>query len=93
MQSLLRRGELYLDVLPYVYRMIHPNVRDVNTTLFNADEHLSFKLAIEIMVTFDIKLKRESLMDGDNIAKFDPDITQLVVFGAEDPTQFLTQSW
>ena len=87
LQSMLRKEDLYLDVLPYVFRMIHPNVRDVNTSLFNRDEHMSFKLAIEIMVTLDIKLKRESLMEGNDVAQFTPDITSLVVFGGQDPIE------
>ena len=67
LQSMLRKEDLYLDVLPYVFRMIHPNVRDVNTSLFNKDEHMSFRLAIEIMVTLDIKLKREGLIEGNDV--------------------------
>ena len=42
------------------------------------------------MVTFDIKLKRESIYSDDNIAKFNPDITKLVCFGLEGGPQLNT---
>jgi len=37
------------------------------------------------MVTFDIKLKRESMYSDDNIAQFNPDISKLVCFGHSAP--------
>lgn len=39
------------------------------------------------MVTFDIKLKRESIYAEDNIAQFNPDITKLVCFGLDSAPQ------
>ena len=54
---------MFQDVLPFVYHMIHPQVRDVNTQLFTPVEKDCFKKAIEIMVTFDIKLSSESGQD------------------------------
>ena len=39
------------------------------------------------MVTFDIKLKRESMYQEDNIAQFNPDITKLVCFGLDNAPQ------
>ena len=42
------------------------------------------------MVTFDIKLKRESIYSDDNIAQFNPDITKLVCFGLEGGPQLNT---
>jgi hypothetical protein len=61
--------------------MMHPKVRDVNMQLFTEEEKKVLVLAIEIMITFDIKMKEVS-GDGElEIAKFEPNIATLVCFG------------
>ena len=72
---------MFHDVLPFVYSMINLNVRDVGTQLFTDDEKRCFQQAIELMVTFDIKLSDVSPAEGFHHAMFEPDISQLVTFG------------
>lgn len=76
----MKRTDFKKDVLPYIYHMIHPNVREINTQLFNKHERQVFQTAIEIMVMFDIKLKEETINKDSQIANFEPDIGSLVSF-------------
>lgn len=59
-QACLRRKDVMLDILPSIYIMIHPEVREINIQLFNQQEKDIFLKAIEFMVLFDIKLKPKS---------------------------------
>jgi len=34
-QSLIRKKDMMMDVLPWVYQMLHPEVREINIQLFN----------------------------------------------------------
>lgn len=79
-QGAMKRIDFKKDVLPYIYYMIHPNVRDINTQLFNKHEKQAFQTAIEVMVMFDIKLKDDSLSLDSQIPNFEPDIGSLVTF-------------
>ena len=56
LQSNLRMKDFQQDVLPYVFHMIHPTVRAINTQLMEQSERNDLQTAIEIMVLFDIKL-------------------------------------
>ena len=47
-----------------VYQMMHPILPDVSVALYNEDQKQMFRQAIEIMITFDIKLKDVSPADG-----------------------------
>ena len=55
----------------------------MNTQLMSEDERINLQAAIEIMVTFDIKLLSTPFdpHSNPNIACFTPDISQLVNFG------------
>jgi hypothetical protein len=55
----MKRVDFKVDCLPFIYHMIHPVVRDVNTQLFTKFEKQSFTTAIEVMVMFDLKLGNE----------------------------------
>ena len=48
---------MMLDILPNVYQMIHPEVREINIQLFDTYEKHVFLTALELMVLFDIKIK------------------------------------
>ena len=63
LQNTLRKNEMYFDVLPFVYQMLHPQLRDVGSQLYTNDEKKCFKQAIELMITFDIKLTDVSEQD------------------------------
>ena len=56
--NMVRKRDFQSDVLPYVYRMIHPEVRPINSQLLNNHEKESLRTSIEIMILFDIKLKQ-----------------------------------
>ena len=51
---------MMLDILPSIYIMIHPEVREINIQLFNQQEKDLFLKAIEFMILFDIKLKPQN---------------------------------
>jgi hypothetical protein len=53
----MKREDFKRDVLPYLFHMIHPNVRDQNTQLFSKFEKVAFQTAIELMVVFGLQLK------------------------------------
>jgi len=57
LQGAMKREDYKRDVLPYLFHMIHPNVRDQNTQLFSKFEKVAFQTAIELMVVFGIQLK------------------------------------
>lgn len=76
----MKRSDFKKDVLPYIFQIIHPNVRDLNIQLFTPFEKLAFLTAIEVMVMFDIKLKEESVITDTQTGYFDPDISSLVQF-------------
>jgi len=52
----LKKKDLLFDILPLVYILIHPEIREINIQLFNKWEKDIFLRAIELMVFFDIKL-------------------------------------
>ena len=72
---------MFHDVLPFVYQMINLSLRDVGIQLFNDDEKRCFRQAIELMITFDIKLLDISPPEGFAYAMFSPDIGSLVTYG------------
>jgi hypothetical protein len=76
----MRRVDFKKDILPFIYIIIHPNIRDINTQLFTKHEKQAFQTAIEIMVMFDVKLKDDSLNLDSQVASFEPDIGSLVTF-------------
>ena len=95
MQSSMRSRDFKQDVLPYVYQMIHPQCRTINTQLMSEQERAELHTAIEIMVLFDIKLQNhpdaasgadsktppETQQVDQNKANWAPDVTSLVCFG------------
>lgn len=42
LQGAMKREDFKRDVLPYLFHMIHPNVRDQNTQLFSKFEKVAF---------------------------------------------------
>ena len=75
-----------MHVLPYVYQLMHPNIRDINTQLFTKYERECFMQAIEIMVMFDVRLE-EKLIDfievpGEGEYFFSPAIDTLITFSS-----------
>lgn len=60
-QSLIRKRDMMFDVLPWIYLMVHPDVREINIQLFNDFEKHIFLKAIEFLVLFDIKIKIQDL--------------------------------
>jgi hypothetical protein len=76
----MRTQDALRDIWPFVYQLIHPSIRDVSPALFRADEVLALRMAIELMVAFDIELKSSS---GDtHMPSFEPNITECVTFKA-----------
>lgn len=58
-QSCIRKKDMMLDILPCVYLMIHPEVREINIQLLDTYEKQVFLTALELMVLFDIKIKQK----------------------------------
>ena len=106
-QSCLKKKDLCFDILPLVYVLIHPEIREINIQLFTAWEKEIFLRAIELMVFFDIKLVQPKQPEGDNfllsgpgatqsyIAHFEPDIAKVVTFGQNlrDQQKYMERDW
>ena len=86
-----------MDILPFIFQIIHPNTRDINKHERNA-----FQTSIEIMVMFDLKLmppesddptqlNYRDLNRDPNVALFEPDITSLVMFKKGGRKEFMRQ--
>lgn len=46
------------QLLPFTYHLCIPQVRDVNTTLFNSEEKKAFTSAIELMVCLNLRINQ-----------------------------------
>lgn len=86
-QSCIRKKDMMLDILPHIYLMIHPEVREINIQLFDTREKETFLTTLELMVLFDIKIKENYDSGGDILGQpnyiptFEPDIANIVTFG------------
>lgn len=93
----LSKRNILIDILPSVYQIIHPNVRETNILLFTDWERTVFLVALEFMVVFNIKLRIgdqygpvEDLGNLEGGApRFEPDLPSLVVFGSAVPSHLL----
>jgi hypothetical protein len=89
----LDKRSFLIDILPSVYQILHPTVREINIQLFTEWERTVFLAALEFMVVFNIKLKiaeEQTPVDGlprpeTGIPQFEPDLASLVVFGSGRP--------
>lgn len=85
----LSKRNILIDILPCVYSIVHPEVREVNIQLYNEWERTVFVSALEFMVVFNIKIKisdRQAAGDFSSfethVPQFEPDLASLVVFGS-----------
>jgi len=53
----LNNKNLILDVIPFVYQIVHPNIREINIQILNNWEKEIFLKALEFMVLFNISIK------------------------------------
>jgi hypothetical protein len=65
--SCLRKRDFQLDILPWVYLMVHPEVSDKNVQLFLEHEQEVFVAALELMGALDIRIKHpeEGMDEGE----------------------------
>ena len=77
----MKKKDLTFDILPLVYILLHPEIREINIQLFNKWEKEIFLKAIELMVFFDIKLvqPKQTQQDGSNFLLNGPSATQSYV--------------
>lgn len=81
----MSRSEFCRDVLPSLYQIMHPEVRDTNVQLLSETERCQFLAALEFMVMLNLKIYME---DKDvnpllptSYPCFEPDVTSLTVYG------------
>lgn len=96
----LSKKNIMIDILPCVYSVVHPEVREVNIQLYNDWERTVFLSALEFMVVFNIKLKivdHQTSPDDwsrpeTQIPHFEPDLASLVVFGSSQAKHLSTDN-
>ncbi len=78
-----------LDLLPYIFQLIQPDIREINTDLMNKKELKQLYNTISIMHSFGIKFNKNSNVfnrnpnpneDEDAIAVYEPDIKKLLSY-------------
>ena len=80
---LYKKNELIQNILPYVYEMINPNIREISYELLNKEEKKSVDTAIGLLLYFGIDMKENTgVQDNNNknYISFEPDIKKLVTY-------------
>lgn len=64
--------QLLLDVLPMFGRILVPNLRPVNTKLFNEREKKEFSHLMDVMIDYNLNYIQQRAPDGTYNYQFDP---------------------
>lgn len=71
---------LIRDVLPCLLEIIKPNLRPVNTQLYNKSEKDLLKTLIAVFVTYSLNYVQEKSQDGQYTYKLDPNVEEVALF-------------
>ena len=78
---LYKKEELLINILPYIYQMINPNIRELSYELLNDQEKKMVDTAINLLLYLGIDMKENT---GNNDIKqniyYEPDIKKLVTY-------------
>ena len=78
---LYKKEELLINILPYIYQMINPNIRELSYELLNDQEKKMVDTAINLLLYLGIDMK-ENTGNNDNKQNiyYEPDIKKLVTY-------------
>lgn len=72
------KRSLVLDLLPYVFELLQPNIREFNKELLNRNELQSLKSTVNLMYSFGIEFHEASAPEDEAI--YEPDIKKLLTY-------------
>lgn len=79
-KSSLSRKVIVTQLIPYLYQLIQPSIREINIELMTASEQKQIKDAINIMILCGMTFKENTDLESDLI-KYEPDISKVLRFG------------
>lgn len=79
-KSSLSRKVIVTQLIPYLYQLIQPSIREINIELMTAGEQKQIKDAINIMILCGMTFKENTDIESDLI-KYEPDISKVLRFG------------
>lgn len=77
-----------LDILPYLFQLIQPDIREINTDLMNKKELMQLYSTISLMHTFGIKFNNSTVNNNQNLIEeqeeeipvYEPDVKKLLSY-------------
>jgi len=87
--SKISKKSLICDVLPYMFQLMQPNIREINTELMTKNEIKQLSIAINAMYNFGLKFKDKTMADEvfeEDISQnvYEPDIQRLLNFSCHN---------
>ena len=76
----LSKKVIVTQLIPYLYQLIQPSIREINIELMTAGEQKQIKDAINIMILCGMTFKENTDIESDLI-KYEPDISKVLRFG------------
>lgn len=78
-KALLSKKVIVTQLIPYLYQLIQPSIREINIELMTAGEQKQIKDAINIMILCGMTFKENTDIESDLI-KYEPDISKVLRF-------------
>ncbi|CAG2053885.1 unnamed protein product [Timema podura] len=89
-RSCVLAENLLLDTLPMMLHIIVPNLRPVNTQLFNSREKAELSQVINIMIEYNLNYVQERTPEGSYVYTLDPNIEYLCCYPGMKSTRVLS---
>nr|CAD7442993.1 unnamed protein product [Timema bartmani] len=89
-RSCVLAENLLLDTLPMMLHIIVPNLRPVNTQLFNSREKAELSQVINIMIEYNLNYVQERTPEGSYVYTLDPNIEFLCCYPGMKSTRVLS---
>ena len=78
---LYKKEELLINILPYIYQMVNPNIRELSYELLNDQEKKMVDTAINLLLYLGIDMKENTgNVDNKQNIYYEPDIKKLVTY-------------
>jgi chromosome transmission fidelity protein 18 len=87
LRAKISKKSLICDILPFIYQLMQPNIREINTELMNKNEMKQLKTAINVMYNFGLKFKDKITNDDQSeqeayLNLFEPDVQRLLNYNS-----------
>ena len=79
----ISKKSFVLDLLPFIFQLIQPEIREINTELMNKTELMHLYNSLNLMHNFGIKfnnISHSNNTEDEEIALYEPDIKKLLTF-------------